>query len=201
MVDTPTFTFNQDGSVDLPVDGKPIRFVKESDLLAVKGGAETKGKEWDAKEAGFNTQLAEANRLREEEHQTLLKAQAEHEQLVAKYNDYDATKTRVGELEKESAGHKERSTKLETELAERLRTGLVTYYGATAEALKDKTLDQLRSIEEAAKLIKGNGSGGKARYDGGGGSSSTPESPLDMARRILEDAESRGHRIGATPKR
>lgn len=195
----PTFQLNKDGSVDLPVEGKPTRFVKETDLLAVKGGAESRVKEWEAKETKFNTDLAEANRLREEEHQNLLKAQAAHEQLATQYKDYDAVKTRAGELEKEVNSHKERLTKHETELAERIKTSLINHHGASAEALKDKTLDQLRTIEEAAKVFGGNGKGGKARYDGGSGgpSGGNVETPSDRAKRILEEHEAKGHRIGA----
>lgn len=192
-METTNLTFNNDGSIDLPIDGKPVRYVKESDLLAVKGGAESKVKEWENEKTQFQTQLAEANRLRDETHQNLLKVQAEKEQLVQRYNDYDATKTKVGGLEKELGSHKESVGKYEKELTNRIKTNLLSY-GAKEDALKDKTLDQLRNLEEAAKLF---GDGNKirpARFDGGtGGASggSTPESPTDRAKRILEEHEAK----------
>ena len=99
---TGTFKANADGSFDLPAGegNKPVRFVKESDLLAVKGGAETKVKEWEGKETDFNTKLAESNRLRDETHTSLLKAQAEHEQFKDGVKDYATLKEKVGGLEK-----------------------------------------------------------------------------------------------------
>ena len=190
-------TFNQDGSVNLPVDGKPIRFVKEADLLAVKGGVQNREKEWNDKEAQFNTQLAEANRLREETHQTLLKTQTERDNLKEQYKDYDTHKKRAGELEAELGSHKERLTKVENALAERMRQALVGA-GATEEQLKDKTLDQLRSLEEAAKVFGKELKAKPANYDGGKqGGGSVPETSLDRAKRILEEHEAAGRRIGS----
>lgn len=189
--------FNNDGSVDLPVEGKPIRFVKESDLLAIKSGKEQAEKGWGEKEAQFNTQLAEANRLREESHQQLLQAQAASEKLVEQYKDYDTHKTRVGELEKELGSHKERLTGYEKELVGRIHQSLVGV-GATEDNLKDKTLDQLRSLEEAAKVFGKEFKVVPARYDGGkAGGGGALETPLERAHRILEEHEAKGHRIGA----
>ena len=192
MVD---FTFNKDGSVDLPVEGKPLRFVKESDLLAVKGGIESKQKEWDTKEATYNTQLAEANRLREESHQNLLKTQAEKEQIASKYNDYDTLKGKVGELEKNNATLTESSGKYEKELADRIKKELISLHGAKEDALKDKDLTQLRNIESAASIFGTNGHK-KANYDGGAGSGGgASESPLDRAKRIIEEHETKHGRV------
>jgi len=193
MADQPAQTFNNDGSIDIPVDGKPVRFVKESDLLAVKGGAESKVKEWENEKSKLLTQVAEANRLRDESHTNLLQAQATKEQLEARYSDYDTHKTRVSELEKELGSHKENIGKAEKELADRIRANLLGY-GAKEDSLKDKTLDQLRNLEEAAKLF-GNNKGGKpARYDGGTGGPAgggVPEAPIDRARRIIEEHEAK----------
>lgn len=194
--DKPTYTFNNDGSIDIPVDGKSIRFVKESDLLAVKGSSEAKVREWDNEKASFNTQLAEANRLRDETHATLLQEQAAKELLVKTQADYDTHKRRVGELETEVGSHKESVGKLEKELTERLRHSLVNVYGASETAIKDKTLDQLRNLEDAARII---GPRVKpAKYDGGpsGPGEGAPDE-LGRAKRILEEHEAKGHVIRA----
>ena len=143
-----TFTFNKDGSIDIPVEGKPIRFVKESDLLAVKGGAEEKAKEWVTKESTYSNQISEVTKLRDEAHQNFLKAQAEKEQLVGQYKDYDTHKARVGELEKDIENHKKSLKSYQEELASRVKNSLLSL-GAKEESLKDKSLDQLRSLEEA----------------------------------------------------
>ena len=191
---TGTFTSTNDGSIELPIEGKPVKFVKESDLLAVKGGAEAKSNEWVAKETKFNTDLAEANRLREETRQSLLQAQTEKEQLVTRFSDYDATKIKVGELETALGSHKESVSKYETELAGRIRHNLINTYGAKEEAVKDKDLNQLRNLEEAAKIF-GNGhiQAKPANYDGGKGgpSGGVPESSLERAKRIIEEHEAK----------
>lgn len=192
---------NDDKTIDLLFDGKLVRYALESDLLAIKGGAQNKEKEWNDKESQFNTQLAEANRLREESHQSLLAAQAERDSLTEKYSDYDTHKARVGELETELGSHKEKLIGYEKELAERMRQSLIGA-GASEDNLKDKTLDQLRSLEEAAKVFGREVKPKPANYDGGrSGGGSAPESPMDRAKRILEESEAAGHRIGArTPK-
>ena len=190
-------TFNQDGSVDIPVEGKPIRFVKEADLLAVKGSKEKAEQGWETEKTKFQTDLAEANRVREESHQQLLQAQAAKDQLAEQYKDYDTHKTRVGELETELGSNKEKLTGYEKELGERISQALIGA-GATEESIKDKTLDQLRSLEEAAKVFGREVKARPANYDGGkAGGGGAPETALDRARRILEEHEAKGHRIGA----
>lgn len=197
------FTFNQDGSVDLDVEGNKVRYVKESDLLAVKGGSEAKEKDWETEKASFNTQLAEANRLRDESNQSLLQERAAKEQLVTQYADYDTHKRRVGELETEVGTLKEGVSKSDDELAGRIRHDLIMQHGASEDGVKEKTLPQLRNLEEAARLF-GNGKGKQgipARYDGGTGGpagGSVPESPLDRANRILEDHDAKKGRARVT---
>ncbi|KKL05329.1 hypothetical protein LCGC14_2607130, partial [marine sediment metagenome] len=124
----------------------------------------------------------------------LLTAQAASEQLVEQYKDYDTHRNRVGELETELGSVRESVGKHEIELANRMRQNLLGR-GAKEEAIKDKTLDQLRNLEEAASLF---GNGGKvsqpARYDGGAGVTGTgtaPEKPMDRARRVIEEHEAK----------
>lgn len=181
------FNFNEDGSIDIPIDEKPVRFVKESDLLAVKSSATQKAQEWEKEKTQFSTQVTEATKLREESHQSLLKLQAETEQKLAKYGDYDALKTRVGELDKTIGSHKESVGKLEKELTDRIKLALIGY-GATEDVIKDKSLDQLRNLEDAAKIF-GNKGKQSARYDNGGGNGQAAVSQLDRAKGIIAKAE------------
>ena len=196
------FTFNHDGSVDLDVEGTKVRFVKESDLLAVKGGSDAKEKDWETEKASFNTQLAEANRHRDESNQSLLQERAAKEQLVKTYGDYDTQKVRVGELETENGTLKEGVGKFEEELAGRIRHTLIMQHGASEEAVKEKTLPQLRNLEEAARVFGDkNKQGLPARYDGGQGGpagGSVPESSLDRANRILEEHDAKKGRARVT---
>ena len=196
------FTFNHDGSVDLTVEGEKVRFVKESDLLTVKGVSKEKEEAWETEKASFNTQLAEANRLREESHTLLLQERAAKEQLQQTYADHDTLKSRVGELETENGSLKESVSKYDEEVAGRIRHNLITYHGASEEAVKDKTLPQLRNLEEAARVF-GDGKGKQVRpanYDGGAGGAAggtTPETPRDRALRILDDHDRSRGRIPA----
>lgn len=197
------FTFNHDGSVDLTVEGAKVRFVKESDLLAVKGGSTQKETDWETEKASFNTQLAETNRLRDESNTLLQQERAAKEQLTTKFGDYDTQKVRVGELETETGTLKESIGKFEDELVGRIRHNLITQNGASEEAVKDKTLPQLRNLEEAARVF-GNGNKNKegipARYDGGQGvpgGGSVPETPTDRANRILEEHDAKRGKVRA----
>ena len=189
-------TFNKDGSLDIPVDGKPVRYVKESDLLAVKSGSETKQKEWDGEKVTFTTQVGDLTKLRDEAHANLLKEQAVREQLTEKYKDYDTHKNRVGELAKELETHKGTVGKYEKELTDRIKSSLIATYSIQEDTFKDKTLEQLRNIEETAKLI-GKPAGAKpANYDkGGGGTGGIVESRMDRAKRIIDEQEQRQGKI------
>lgn len=197
------FAFNQDGSVDLEVEGAKIRFVKESDLLAVKGGSEAKEKEWENEKASFNTQLAEAHRLRDESNNSVLQERAAKELLITQYADFDTHKRRVGELETEVGTLKEGVGKFEEELAGRIRHTLIIQHGASEDGVKEQTLPQLRNLEEAARLF-GNGKGKQglpARYDGGQGGpagGSAPETSLERANRILEEHDAKKGRARVT---
>jgi len=187
-----TYTTNEDGTISVEWEGQPTRFAKESDLLAVKGASKSRSEEWETEKAQFNTQMAEANRLRDETHQSLLQERATLEKLQEQYKDYETHKVRVGELETEVAGHKETVGKHQVELTERIRQNLITTHGAHEDALKDKTFDQLRNLEEAAKVFGSNSPRRAANYDGGGPTGgSTSESQTERAMRIIEEAEAR----------
>ena len=70
---------------------------------------------------------------------------------------------------------------------------------ASEEAIKDKTLDQLRNLEDAANIFgNGNKAVVAARYDGGSGGPSggtAPESPADRANRILEEHDAKRGKV------
>ena len=191
-----SITIHPDGAVEVPIDGKNARFVRETDLLAVKSGKEKSEKDWGTERSKFQTDLAESIRLREESHSQLLQAQTANTTLTEQFKDHDTIKARVSELETNEATGKDVLTKLEADLTARISRNLINA-GATAEILKDKTLDQLRNLEEAAKIFGGNG-GKPPSYDTGkGGGGSAPESALDRAKRILAENEEKGHRMGS----
>ncbi len=165
---TQAITFNDDGSISTDVGGKTVKFVHSSDLVKVKDGLEATNKGLEDKVAKLSTDLAETVRVRDENSQSRLTAEAATEQMEKKYKDYEDIKGKVTTLETEGASHKEDYGKLETEISDILRRSLVTH-GAPEDSIKDKTLDQLRHLDEAAKLF-GNGKKAEpAKYDGQGG--------------------------------
>src|SRR4030042_700756 len=184
------YTVNQDGSIDIAMDGKPIRFVKESDLLAVKSGKEEATKSWEGERTKFQADLAEANRIREDAHNQLLQTQANSQKLLEQYKDYDTIKTRAGDLEKEVGSHKEKLSKNEKDLVTRITQNLISA-GAKEDQLKGKTLDQLKQLEMSADIFGRKAT--PARYDSSRGGGGVAESQLERATRILADAEEKGH--------
>jgi len=189
------FAANQDGSFQVNADGKALRLVKESDLLAVKGASETKAKEWETERSTFNSEkstytakLEESSKSSDTIRQQLLQEQAAKEKLAEQIKDHDALKTKAGELEKQVGSHKELASTYEKELAERITNTLVSY-GAKADSLKEKSLTQLRNLEEAARII---GNIKQPKYDnGGGGNGPITETPDARAHRIIEEQEKR----------
>lgn len=191
------YTENQDGSISIPDgSGKEVRFVKESDLLAVKGAREQAETGWETEKAQLRTDLAEANRLRDEAHQGKLQAQAAYEQQAEQFKDYDTYKTRLGELETQNTDLTNKITGYETELTDRIRNSLVSI-GGNEEALKEKDLTQLKNLEEAATIL-GKTLTPNPNYDNGHRQHATAETAMDRARRVLAEHEERGHRMGTS---
>ena len=186
-IDGTTFKPTQDGAFEVMIDKKAIRLVKETDLLSLKGANEERATKWDTERVSNETKVKELANAHETTRQQLLQEQAAKEQLISKYKDYDTHVSRVGELTKEIDTNKSTLQKAHDELALRIKSSLTTF-GASEESLKDKNLDQLRNLEEAAKILGTPIKGKQARYDGGpsGGNIPASETPTDRARRILE---------------
>ena len=179
MSDNQGFETNKDGSITVELDGKKVRFVKESDLGAVKAGL----KEKEDEVTKLQTGLADANTKYDGEHQELLKVRASHGELEKSAGESATYKQRVEDLTKEMAGIKDTSGKLETKYAERLRAQLVQGYKIDQEKIKDKGLADLENMEQTLSLT-----GYKplpANYDGKSGvtgpvSSLQGKSPLAL---------------------
>ncbi len=172
----------QDGSVTIKVDGKSTKYVKESDLGAVKGALTSK----DSEIAKLQGDLATVNSKYDTSHQDLLKERTAKEQFETGAKESETNKTRVGELETEVAGLKTSSGEVVTKLTGRLRNFLNIQYRVDTEKLKDKTLPELEQIESA--LILTGVQPAPADYDGkggGGGAYNSDElkgkSPLQLA--------------------
>lgn len=191
MVDTnQTWTPNNDGSFTYS-DGKTsVKYVKESDLLAVKGGAESK-------QAELQSQLTSLTTERDSHKAKYLEAQAAFEQSEKRFKEYEPFKTQVGDLTTKLTATEESGKKLQQRLYDRVKSTLVTVHGVKEELLKDKSLDDLEKLEEHARILGASGQR-KANFDGGGGGGNggnTPLTGLDRTKAILAN---HANRVAAT---
>ena len=182
--DNLTYAVNQDNTISISVEGRPIRYAKESDLLTVKGASETARREHETSTAKYQADLAEANRVTGETHQTLLQERAAKEQFEKDSKELPTLRTRVGELELESAGHKTARGKAEEELTGLLRAQFGTKYHVDPEKIATMTLDQLREAERNFVTVGFTPTIAPANYDkngGGGGAGDAKKSPIEQA--------------------
>lgn len=171
----------QDGTISLKLDGKDIKFVKESDLGAVK--AQLKDK--DGEVTKLQTDLATANTKASDSHQEVLKERASKETFEKDAGESATLKTKVEELTTEVTGLKTSSGEKDTKLTERLRAILTDGYKIDKEKIKDMALDDLEKTE--ATLVLTGVKPTPANYDGKGGGEGSPtddlkgKSPLALA--------------------
>jgi len=178
---TQTYTINQDGSVSIKgEDGKITKYVKESDLGAVK--VQLKDKEGEV--STLQASLATANTKYDTEHQTVLQVRAASEQFEKDAKESTGLKEKVTGLETALADLKRVSGESTTRFTERLRSHLETSYKIPKEKLADKDLTGLESIESTLQLT--GVAAVPANYDGKSGVSGSIEdlkgkSPLALA--------------------
>lgn len=176
---------NTDGKVEIKgntliYQGK--NYVPESDLLAVKSGAE---KEKENLTASHATALTEARRIGDEHYQNLLNSGAKISELekqlagLPKSEDLTNLKKQLEDATKNGEG-------LRNQLLTHRRQTIATSFGIDIKSLESKSLQDLDSLEEAAKLVKG-GKGGAGYEMGGSGGKATAPSIRD----IIDEAKSR----------
>jgi len=165
-----TYQFEPDGSIKITVDGKSVKYVKESDLLTVKGASEQSRNDYENQLAKHQADLAEANRLHDETKQTLLQERAAKEQLEAKAQEAATLTTKVGELEGQLNAAKTSGEELTNELLGIKRTTFVEQFKVDPEKVKEMDLNQLRDAEKHFTLVGFSPAPSQpARYDGGTG--------------------------------
>jgi chromosome segregation ATPase len=137
-------TANQD-------EGKKV--VPESDLIAVKRAAERREEELTKELSGIRMKVTETTGSLDETRTSLLKVQAEKEQLEEQYKEATNSKINSEGLQKELDATKMVVGDLESKLLDQRKTSIVNQYGIGAEALEGKTMEQLGLFEEALKLV------------------------------------------------
>ena len=170
---------NADGSFSLIADGNTIKLVRESDLLAVKGGA-------GQKEAELYSKVAESNRQAEEFRQQLLKEQARQSEFELKLKELPSIQQKLTDATKLTETHVNRVKELESRVLDFTKNSLMQGYGVKPEALKDKTLDDISKMEQAF-VSSGVPKRGVVTYDTGtGGNTGNPSGYRSLADRKEE---------------
>ena len=159
------YTLNQDGSITINLDGRSTKFVKESDLGAVKGALRDK----ESEVSKLQAELAGTTSRFDTEHQEVLKERAAKEQFEKDAKEVVNHRTKVAELTTQLAGLTKTSGETQARFTERLRKQLNTLYKISDDKLKDKALADLENIESTLQLTgvmpavanyDGKGSGG-----------------------------------------
>ncbi len=178
----------QDGSIKIKVDGKEVKYVKESDLGAVKGALSTK----DGEVTKLQADLATANTKASESHQDVLKGRAALEVAEKGSGESATLKTKVGELETKVADLEKAGGETATRLTDRVRSTLVDGFKIPEDKVKDMALDALEQTEKT--LILTGAKPASANYDGKGGggeggASAFPDgmSPLQRATALYNE--------------
>lgn len=185
---------DKDGTVVAKgTDGKEIRLVKESDLLAVKGGAAAVEKRLKEIEETHKTELDSANAKVSDTSNRLLVAEAAKEKLEEQLKQSATSAEDVAGIKKKLEEADKTVAALSQKVLESRRQLIITTFSIPAETVANKTLEQLDAYEEALKAVASARKVGPYALAGGGGGGA-PESPMDRAKRIIAEAEAKGRK-------
>ena len=190
MLEIQSAGLNKDGSISIMLDGKELKFVKESDLGAVKANLS----KTDETISSLRTELATANSTIDKQKQDILKEQAAREKSESAVTENNSLKAIVADLQSKMAGHEKTSGEISNKLTGRLRTILTTQHKVDAEKIKDMSLEDLERTEATLELVGGNNRA--ANYDGRGGNNGSAsalegKSPLALATMGYENSKSK----------
>lgn len=164
MVEQVTGAVGEDGAVTVGEGDKAVRYVKESDLLAVKGSRDTLQTKLDeANKAGgeATSEAVKAAEAKGEEHrQTGIKAEADISRLTDELKAATGNAEKVTELTKQLETAQEAGKGSATELLTIRRELIVSQYGVPTTSVAEKSLDELKLYEDALKdigVLKGSG--------------------------------------------
>ena len=195
MGDELTYTANKDGTLAIKdTEGNEVRYVKESDLLAVKGSsqvakdaAETAAKAATESQETHKVEIATASTNLETTRQKLLEAEAKATTLEETVKAGTGTAEELTKAKADLETAKTSGEELSVKALEYRRQIVVSTFGIPADTIKEKNMEQLDNYEEALKaIISTKGIGNYAI--GGGGGGSAPVTALDRAKTTLAAA-------------
>lgn len=151
----------------MTIDGKEVKVVPESDLLAVKGGLQSKVDQLIADHA---KQMEDARKLADDNYQNLLKERGSHEELIKKFKELEPLPTKLQELQTLHETTTKKLTDTETAHTDLKRNYLKELYALPDDKLTGKSLEDLSLLETGLKAagIKPRQGGGYDMGTGGG---------------------------------
>jgi Asp-tRNA(Asn)/Glu-tRNA(Gln) amidotransferase B subunit len=180
---TGTFTAEKDGTIVIKEGDTSVRYVKESDLLAIKGSREATEKRVKDAEATHAASLESVKNEAESTRQKVLLAEAKVSNLEEQIAKDGNSKAELEKLKIELVAAKKSGEELGSKALEYRRAVIVTTYGIPVATVEKKTMTELDHFEEALKAVLGKGGVGNYAAGGGsGGVSLQGKSPIELAR-------------------
>lgn len=179
----------QDGAVSIKdAEGNTVRYVKETDLLAVKGSKESLESQAKAAEAAREVAVREANEKVEAERQKTLQAEAKVTSLEEQVKTGGASAEELATAKQALVTAQEAEKGSATKLLELKRTTMIGTYGVPKETVESKTLAELETFEEALKAVIGQKNAGNYAIGGTGGGANPLIGihPTELARQAYE---------------
>ena len=177
------------------VGGRKV--VYETDLIAAKRSLEGKLEQQQAVhvEAIDKAQLEKSEAL-----QSVAQLNAKMQELEQARQSGVVSEEDITRLKQELEAAKNGQETASNALLELRRANIVLASGGnvTAEQLKDKNPIQLDAFEEAVKVVNSSRGSAGSYATGGGSGSATPETPMERARRTLDNTPIRGTRTATT---
>jgi len=173
----------KDGTLTVrDTEGKEVRYVKESDLLAIKESRKSKEDVAKEVESAKTAAIAEANTKIEAEHQKALQAEARVSSLEEKIAQGGVDSAELAKAKAELEAAKKSSETLGNKHLELRRSVITATYGVPRETVASKDLAALDLYEEALKAVIGDKKLGNFAIGGGGGASALQgKKPMELA--------------------
>lgn len=178
-----TYAANKDGTISVKdTDGNDVRYTKEADLLAVKGGAEAADKRTREAQETHATELKTANTNMDQSHQQLLQAEAKVTSLEEQVTQDKGSATELTQVKQELETAKAEKGSLETKTLEYRRAIVAATYSISAKIVEEMDTAKLDAFEEALKAVVATKGIGNYALSGGGGNAGEPLSGREQIR-------------------
>ena len=179
-----TFTVEKDGALVIKgEDGSPVRYVKETDLLTVKGSRMSKEDVAKEVESAKAAAVAEATTKLEAEHQKALQAEARLSSLEEQLRQASGNSAETARIKQELEAARLAEKSSATKLLELKRELIIGRYNVPKATVESKDLKELELFEEALRAVVGDKNIGNFAIGGGGGGANALQgkSPIELA--------------------